>query len=109
MSEVAEIAVHLTKHLPTAEYVAGLEARVKVLEAENRALLDHCRICNRVKELEEALRRSTQALDDWTSTYASEFCDEARVGEAWDRIQANGGTLAYIAGIVHPNHQMLKR
>ena len=40
------------------------------------------------------------ALDDWTNTYASDFCDEERVKEAWKRISDNGGTIAYIADTV---------
>ncbi len=46
---------------------------------------------------DELLRRCSVALDDWLNTYASEFCDDARVAEAIKRIADNGGTLAYIA------------
>jgi len=63
----------------------------------------------RVAELEASLTKSTQALDDWTSTFASEFCDEARVKAAWERIMSGGGTLYYIASIVSINHNLLKK
>lgn len=49
------------------------------------------------QKLLEALNAAITALDDWTNTYASEFCDENRVKEAWKRIKDNGGTVAYIA------------
>lgn len=62
----------------------------------------------RNEELETRLRISTQALDDWTSTYASEFCNDARVKEAWQRITDGGGTLYYIASIVSVNHALLR-
>ncbi len=71
------------------------------LESQNHHLRQQ------IKDLEGALVKSTQALDDWTSTYAEEFCDSDRVTAAWRRITDNGGTLAYIAGIVHRNHALL--
>ena len=71
------------------------------LESQNH------RLRQRIEDLEAALVKSTQALDDWTSTYAEEFCDSERVMAAWRRIMDNGGTLAYIAGIVHSNHALL--
>lgn len=49
------------------------------------------------QKLIETLNAAITALDDWTNTYASDFCDEARVAEAWRRIKDNGGTIAYIA------------
>jgi hypothetical protein len=49
--------------------------------------------------LREALDAAILALDDWTNTYASEFCDEARVAEAKARLNAQG-TIAYIADTV---------
>jgi predicted RNA-binding Zn-ribbon protein involved in translation (DUF1610 family) len=84
---------------------------VNVEELENANAGLHEKIRNdraTIETLRAALRKSTQALDDWTATFASEFCAETRVKEAHDRIMENGGTLAYIAGIVHPNHQLLK-
>lgn len=48
----------------------------------------------------KALDAVILALDDWTNTYASDFCDETRVVEAWKRIKDNGGTIAYIADTV---------
>ena len=98
-----------------------LDLRVEELEATEQRLLqnlseaahEHVKARtiaqDRIEQLEAALQKSTQALDDWTSIYASEFCDEARVEEAHDRIKKNGGTLAYIADIVCPNHELLKR
>ena len=47
-----------------------------------------------------ALNAAITALDDWTNTYASDFCEEKRVKEAWKRIKDNGGTIAYIADTV---------
>lgn len=52
------------------------------------------------QKLLEALNAAITALDDWTNTYASDFCDESRVAEAWRRIKDNGGTVAYIADTV---------
>ena len=60
------------------------------------------------KELRAALERSKTAIDDWLNTYASEFCDEARVSSAIKRIRVHGGTLAYIAGIQEQNRDALK-
>ena len=36
------------------------------------------------------------ALNDWVTTYASEFCDPKTVDDAHTRIAEGGGTLAYI-------------
>jgi hypothetical protein len=47
----------------------------------------------------ELLRRAAVALNDWTHTYASELCDSERVAQAWARIEAAGGTVAYIADL----------
>lgn len=52
------------------------------------------------QKLIETLNAAITALDDWTNTYASEFCDENRVAEARKRIKDNGGTVAYIADTV---------
>lgn len=35
-------------------------------------------------------------LDDWISTYASEFCAPGRVKQAKERIKDGGGTIAYV-------------
>jgi hypothetical protein len=51
------------------------------------------------ERLRSALQNAIIALDDWTNTYASEFCDEERVKEAHDRI-AEYGTIGYIASVV---------
>ena len=61
----------------------------------------------RERELSKALELSMTALDDWLNTYASEFCDEARVKEARERIMEEGGTLAYIADVQEQNHKAL--
>lgn len=44
------------------------------------------------KDLSDAI----QALDDWITTYASEWCGEAEVKVAVKRIWDNGGTLSYV-------------
>lgn len=49
--------------------------------------------------LREALERSRVAIDDWLNIHAPEFCDEARVAEARERIHAHGATLAYITDV----------
>ena len=59
------------------------------------------------RRLRKALDRSRIAIDDWLNTYASEFCDEARVAEAGKRIMDSGGTLAYIADIQEQNREAL--
>lgn len=51
-------------------------------------------------QLRLALNTAILALDDWANTYASDFCDEQRVVEAWQRIKDNGGTIAYICDAV---------
>ena len=43
--------------------------------------------------------RQRTALDDWIRTYASEQCDEKSVHESLRRLDANGGTLAYVANL----------
>ncbi len=60
------------------------------------------------QQLREALKRSSQALNDWLNVYASLFCDEKRVNEARKRIRDSGGTVAYIADVVGRNEQVLK-
>lgn len=49
-----------------------------------------------VEKLAEVLGMASIALDDWLNIHAPEFCDEQRVAEAQERINAVG-TLAYIA------------
>jgi hypothetical protein len=51
------------------------------------------------ESLRKALDAAILALDDWTNTYAADFCDEARVAEARARLSANG-TVFYIATVV---------
>jgi hypothetical protein len=58
--------------------------------------------------LEEAVRRSMLALDDWLNVYASEFCDEKRVAEARKRVYEYG-TLAYITEAQEVNRAALKK
>lgn len=57
--------------------------------------------------LRAALERSTQALDDWVVTYASELCLEASVSASRARILEGGGTLAYVAQITDANRKLL--
>ena len=51
-------------------------------------------------QLEQLLRRAVVALNDWTQTYAEEFCDPENVEQAKKRIEESGGTIAYIADLV---------
>lgn len=46
-------------------------------------------------DVEKAVEAVRAALNDWTATYASEFCDEDTVTAAYKRI-SNEGTLGYI-------------
>jgi hypothetical protein len=46
-----------------------------------------------------ALQAAITALDDWTHTYAPEFCNPQRVEAAQERI-GQVGTIAYIADVV---------
>lgn len=46
-----------------------------------------------------ALQAAITALDDWTHTYAPEFCNPERVKEAEERVYSVG-TIAYIADVV---------
>lgn len=46
--------------------------------------------------LTDALDAAILALDDWTAITAPDFCDEARVKAAQERL-TNYGTLWYIA------------
>ena len=54
-----------------------------------------------------ALCASITAIDDWLNIYAEEHCDDRRVKEARLRIQASGGTLAYIARVQQANRDAL--
>ena len=49
--------------------------------------------------LTASINAAILALDDWTHSYAPDFCDEARVTEARARLTENG-TLWYIATTV---------
>jgi len=51
------------------------------------------------EQVQKALSAAITALDDWTNVFASEFCDEARVEEAKNRLIEHG-TVYYIATIV---------
>ena len=51
-----------------------------------------------VERVARALNKGLTAVDDWINTYAPEFCDEARVAEARQRIQEHG-TLWYLATV----------
>jgi hypothetical protein len=84
--------------------------------SEDPDSLGPCRLCDpedkppmptKQEALEEALKRSITALDDWLNTYASEFCHEWRVKEARERIMEEGGTLAYIGDLQAQNRKAL--
>ena len=51
------------------------------------------------EDLRKAIDAGILALDDWTHTFASEFCDKARVAEAKARLNEYG-TLWYVASTV---------
>jgi len=57
--------------------------------------------------LRNALKTAIIALDDWTNTYAPEFCDEERVKQAQNRL-TEYGTLYYIATVVKQCRDALK-
>jgi hypothetical protein len=64
---------------------------------------------NEIDILKERLRISTQALDDWTTLAAPEYCNIDRVNEANKRVFSDGGGLLnYIATIVSENHKLLR-
>jgi len=65
------------------------------------------RLTTDVEHLRVALKRSVVGLDDWINTFASELCNEKRVAEAYDRINAVG-TLMYVAKIQEANREVLK-
>lgn len=52
------------------------------------------------KETYELIRDADAALLDWLHTYAPELCKKEHVDVSWERIMANGGTLAYIADLL---------
>jgi len=60
-----------------------------------------------VESLRTALKAAIIALDDWTNTYAPEFCDEERVKQAQNRLTEHG-TLYYIATVVKQCSDALK-
>lgn len=45
---------------------------------------------------QELRKLAETVLDDWISTYASEFCAPGRVKQAKERIKDGGGTIAYV-------------
>ena len=51
-------------------------------------------------ELEELLEELSVALDDWVTTYASDWCDSKHVRKSWHRIMNNGGTIAYASNLI---------
>jgi hypothetical protein len=50
-------------------------------------------------KVDELLEELSVALDDWTNTYASEFCKKNNVEGSLKRMHNAGGTLAYIANL----------
>ncbi len=49
----------------------------------------------------EEIARLREALKHWLHTYAWDMCDEKDVAASRVFIQEHGGTLAYIAGLLH--------
>jgi hypothetical protein len=64
---------------------------------------------SRVEQLDHALRESSQCLDDWIVTYASEFCNQDQIKATGRRVRNGGGTLAYIADQVAKNKDLLEK
>lgn len=60
------------------------------------------------RELKESLAEAVQGLDDWTATYAPEFCGHEMVQGAQNRLREYG-TIAYIANIVSKGHTLLRK
>jgi hypothetical protein len=58
-----------------------------------------CKTKEKLKEAEELIESLRVALNDWTHTYASEFCHEHTVKESRDRI-GEYGTIGYIANLL---------
>lgn len=54
-----------------------------------------------------ALQTAMTALDDWSCTYAPEFCDPKRVQEAKNRL-SDQGTLYYIAATLAQCRKAMK-
>jgi len=61
-----------------------------------------------IAELKLALSDSNIVLNDWMTTFASEFCFEETVKAAHERISNGGGTLMYIARRVEKNNKLIK-
>ena len=78
------------------------------MTARTNELEDLYRLEQENKLLRKALTNSTIALDDWIHTFAAELCHEKHVKEAHDRINKNGGTLAYVADLQQASRQALK-
>lgn len=57
-------------------------------------------------KLLEALKQSMVAIDDWLNMFASEFCNEDRVKEAFERIKEKG-TIGYIADVQEINRKAI--
>jgi hypothetical protein len=58
-----------------------------------------CKTKEKLKEAEVLIETLRVALNDWTHTYAPEFCHEHTVKESRDRVEKNG-TLYYIADLL---------
>ena len=57
--------------------------------------------------LRAALERSMLAINDWLHTYAHDLCDRDDVARSNSRVQAQGGTLAYIGSVQEQNRAAL--
>lgn len=76
------------------------QARIDADAAEKAELLA------RVKELDDAVKASSRALNDLMTDYAADQCDPDQVSDARDRIYKRG-TLSYIANVIASNSAAL--
>ena len=74
----------------------------KLPENRHLALIDAER-----EKMRNALSSAIVALDDWTRTYAPEFCDEDSVKNTKNRLMESG-TLCYIATVIQQCKDALK-
>lgn len=90
-------------------FVAGWEAAMRMTDQQ-------IAIADAVQQAMEAMvtlpasavRRASQALDDWIATWASDMCREVDVQAARNRIRQSGGTLGYVCDVRMPLDAALK-
>lgn len=63
-------------------------------------------LTTRCEALEQAVRQSMIAIDDWLNDYADDLCDPQRVAEARGRINGRG-TIGYIGSVQAINRAAL--